>query len=280
MKDVTFRDELIYILGESYDEQALKDLLATYGDFVEIKGETATDAGTYKLYLTIDEEHANTVRWNNGTAFGQPGTYEVEWKILPIYIDKPVLDTSKSITYDGAVHSVFEVLVGYTEEGMSEELQRLMQYVRIPGDGSRGINAGAYKAQFILPDSNYAWKDLAGGIDTTHTAITIEWKINKKFLDMSNLSWTYDKNDPFKYTFENGTEKSFTLELLGLPEELEEFVSYLTYTGASTTGVAGNTASKVNNYKTVLYLFENDATLIANYELGSIDNAFYNENRS
>ena len=280
LKDVTFRDELIYILGESYDEQALKDLLATYGDFVEIKGETATDAGTYKLYLTIDEEHANTVRWNNGTAFGQPGTYEVEWKILPIYIDKPVLDTSKSITYDGAEHSVFEVLVGYTEEGMSEELQRLMQYVRIPGDGSRGINAGAYKAQFILPDSNYAWKDLAGGIDTTHTAITIEWKINKKFLDMSNLSWTYDKNDPFKYTFENGTEKSFTLELLGLPEELEEFVSYLTYTGASTTGVAGNTASKVNNYKTVLYLFENDATLIANYELGSIDNAFYNEYRS
>ena len=30
--------------------------------------------------------------WNNGTEFGQPSTYEIKWKILPIYIVKPALN--------------------------------------------------------------------------------------------------------------------------------------------------------------------------------------------
>ncbi|MCM1233094.1 MAG: hypothetical protein NC489_23470, partial [Ruminococcus flavefaciens] len=282
-EEITFTGNEIDVIEQSYAENPdeLAALIASYGDYVEYEGRTAVDADTYVLYLKIKPEYTGTVRWNNGSAFGQPGTYEMEWKILPIYIYKPVPNPTAVIEYNGGEHSVFESLQGYTdgENGaMSEELQQLLQYARIPGEGSRGINAGNYTASFILPDSNYAWTDITGGRDETHTSLTVDWTISKKPLDLSNLSWTYDEENPFKYTFKNGEEATFTLKLEGLPLELTDYVSYLTYVGDVSS--AGNTASKVGTYRTVLYLFENDAQLIANYELGSINEEFYNKYKS
>ena len=138
-------------LGEDYDA-----LIESYGEYVDITGNTATDAGTYTLYLTIKDEYLNTVRWDNGTSFGQPGTYELTWKINPIRIRRPQLAAGVTITYDGKEHSIFELLDGYSETGLSPELAKLMQYVRISSEGSRGINASdTYLATFTLINSNF-----------------------------------------------------------------------------------------------------------------------------
>ena len=170
-------------------------LFRSYGDYVEMTGETGTDAGTYTLYLKIKDEFAKTVRWNNGTEFGQPSTYEIKWKILPIYIVKPALnyDESAKIYYDGGEHSVFEALIGYNGGEMSDDLKGLLENAYIPGEGSRGINADDYVATFMLPDSNHAWKDLTGEVDEFANKLTFDWTIHKKHLDMSKLEWSYDE---------------------------------------------------------------------------------------
>ena len=279
LEEVSYTGSEMNILNESLTEEELMDLLISYGDYVEMTGETGTDAGTYTLYLKIKDEFAKTVRWNNGTEFGQPSTYEIKWKILPIYIVKPALnyDESAKIYYDGGEHSVFEALIGYNGGEMSDDLKGLLENAYIPGEGSRGINADDYVATFMLPDSNHAWKDLTGEVDEFANKLTLDWTIHKKHLDMSKLEWSYDETNPFKYTYENGEEQKFTIELKGLPEELAEYVSYITYVNGSTNGIKDNKASQVGEYKTVVWLFENDPEMLANYELGSIDKDFYDK---
>ena len=261
------------ILQSSLTEEAYDKLMEEYGDYVEITGNTATDAGTYTLYLTIKDEYVNTVRWDNGTQFGLPGTYAIDWKILPVYLVKPTLDSTLFATFDGYEHSVFEVLEGYKDGELSDELAALQKYARLAVEGGRGINAGTYTAVFTLPNSNYCWTDSFGNIDASTSSVSIIWNISRKYLDLSKVEWNYKEDDPYVYTYENGEEYTFSLELLGVPEELKEYIRYLT------DGNGGNTASKVGTYKTVLYLF--DSSIDANnYELGAMPSEFYEKYRS
>ena len=248
-------------LGEDYDA-----LIESYGEYVDITGNTATDAGTYTLYLTIKDEYLNTVRWDNGTSFGQPGTYELTWKINPIRIRRPQLAAGVTITYDGKEHSIFELLDGYSETGLSPELAKLMQYVRISSEGSRGINASdTYLATFTLINSNFIWVDEYDVPTSDGESISLGWAIARQRLDFSKLDWN-NPSAKFEYTLVNGEVQKVGIELVNLPIELQEYVYYLTYFEDGSSELT-NKASEIGSYRTVVY-FMQDEVDFNNFELG------------
>ena len=132
-----------------------------------------------------------------------------------------------------------------------------MQLAQISGDTA--VNAGTYEVRFKLPDSNYAWISDVGAVSDADLQ-TFVWTIEQKQLDMSQIAWNYDEKDPFQYTIENGEVQVHKLELTGLPEELEEHITYLT------DGDIGNERSAMGTYKTVIYFFQNDVDH-SNYKL-------------
>lgn len=267
-------DILKYSLGDDYDK-----FIDEYGDFIKITGNTGTDAGSYTMNLTIKEEFSNTIRWNNGTQFGQQGTYSVIWKINPVYLIIPAISPSLSIYYDGNEHSVFEVLNGYSENGLSDDLNAVLQHAKVSSEGSRAINAGSYTAILNLPDRNFAWMDVAGNI-SKETAVVIEnWKILPKPLDMSGVYWgfeddngkiiKYTESSPYVFTIENGNIKKFTMSLMGIPDELKPYITYLT------DGEDGNTKSAVGSYATTVRIYELGSDESGNYTLIDIPTDFY-----
>ena len=240
-------------------DKAYDEWLEKYGEYFEAVGATGTLAGGYTLQLKIKDIYTNTVHWNNDTAKGQPGTYTIQWKILPIYITIPTTSGAE-IVYDGSAHSVFELFEGYKDGELSKELQALMQLAKISGDS--GVNAGSYEARFLLPDTNYAWKSSTGGI-SNDLLQTLPWAIQKKKLDMSKIHWNYDPSNPFQYTLENGEVQEHSIVLEGVPEELNEFITYIT------NGQIGNKASLMGTYNTVVYFFQDNIE----YENYSMENA-------
>ena len=229
-------------------EEAYDEWLNEYGKYFEVTGATGTSAGGYTLQLKIKDIYLNTVHWDNNTAKGQPGTYTIKWEILPIYIMIPSTALGVEIVYDGSAHSVFELLEGYNDGNLSDELKALLQLAQISGDS--GVNAGTYEARFKLPDTNYAWKSPTGGI-SDDLLQTLPWAIQKKKLDMSHISWNYDP-DTFQYTLENGEVQEHEIILEGVPEDLKEFISYFT------DGERGNSRSLMGTYMTVVYFFQDN----------------------
>ena len=274
LTDVTYTGAETDIIQNSLGDEAYDKLLTEYGDYVTITGNTATVAGSYRVYLTIKDEYLNTIRWDNGTDFGQPGTYIINWNILPIYIERPNTNAS-TVVYDGQEHSVFEKLVGYNPDGaMSEGLQGLMQNARISSEGSRGINAGTYSATFSLPDANYAWIDgVTGNVDSSVASISVKWEITKKPLDLSGVYWgyrdvngeyqRYDEANGIYYTYSNGEPFVYSLQLCGIPEELEDFISYIIGEDS------GNSKSEIGTYKMLVFFFTREVDR-DNYNLGSL----------
>ena len=257
--EVTYSGREIDIIRQSVDEATFNKLMEQYGaifdsegnvtgfKYVEITGDKGTSIGSYRLYMKIKPEYSISVRWNDGTPAGLADTYSFEWNINPIYLIKPELNSGVYIVYDGAEHSVFEVLKGYSSSGLSDELLKLMQNARIPGEGSRSVNAGDFKATFSLPNGNYAWVDENGTPTGDSDSVVISWSIQKCVITLSTgISWNYEES--FEYTRNNGQAFAHKVELVGLPDEIKDFVSY------RTDGFAGNTASSVGKHKTTVIL--------------------------
>ena len=264
IQDPTYTGSEIDVLKYSLGDDVLEELLNIYGNYVEIIGYTGTTAGGYTLQLKIKDLYRDTIHWDNGTALGQPGTFTIKWKILPIYVPLPILNGASKIIYDGSSHSIFELFEGYNNGNLSKDLQSLMQLAVISGD--TGINAGSYEARFVLPDENYAWLTTTGAVIESSLQSFI-WTIQKKPLDMSGIHWNYKEDDPFQYTIEYGEIQPHTLKLEGIPEELEEFITYIT------DDEIGNVRSNMGTYTTVVYFFQNDIAY-DNYSLEGAPSEF------
>ena len=248
-------DILKTVLGEAeYDAW-----IAEYGKYFEIFGSKGTEAGGYTLQLKILDEYINTIRWDNGKATGQPGTFVIKWKILPIYLIDPnaLSGNNSSLVYNGEEQTVFTIL-GLSENGSAEELAVLRQYANITGD--RGVNADNYTAYFTLLNTNYAWFNPITNTESGDSdKRAISWTISPKPLDLSGIKWDY--STPHQYTLENGEAQPFEVKLAGIPEELNEFISYLT------DGLQENQRTEMGTYRTVVYLFNNDISQSSNYRL-------------
>lgn len=267
--EVTYDGSVINILDKASNSTYAK-LLAEYGDYVEISGNTAINAGEQTLYLNIKEEYGNAVRWDNGDEQGIVGTYSFAWKIIPVLIQKPDENLDVRIEYDGQAHSVFEVLKGYDDENPTPEIATLM--ANINETGGRGIDAGSYEAVLSLPNENYAWCDASGNVLDDRNPVKINWVIGRKVIDFGNAFWgymdgeeevEYDVDSPFVFTVENGKPKNFTVEILGMPEILKICTSY------STNGIDGNSAGDVGTYTTTV-TFDLSKLDRKNYEVGVV----------
>lgn len=260
-------DILQTVLGEEdYDKW-----IAEYGKYFDIIGSKGTEAGGYTLQLKIKDEYLNTIHWDNNTPIGQPGTFIIKWKILPIYLVDPngLVGNNSGLIYDGKERTVFEVL-GYQDgSDATEEIAKLRQYANITGD--RGVDAATYNAVFTLLNTNYAWWNPTTNAESTDQTAKreIAWIISPKPLDLTNIAWGY--KDPFQYTLDGGEAQGFNVELTGIPEELKEFITYLT------DGDPENSRSQIGTYRTVVYFFENDVKQSANYSLTGSYTKFLND---
>ncbi|MDE6442597.1 MAG: hypothetical protein K2L12_07610, partial [Clostridia bacterium] len=286
LKEITYDGDLVDILKDSLGDAKYDELMQQYGDYVTIEGFEGTNAGDYKLVLSIKDEYLNTVRWNNGTEFGQPGKITVGWKILPIYLVKPTLNASKVLIYDGTGHTVFELLNGYGDAGVEGYLADVLRYASVSPEGSAGINAGTYTAVFTLPNTNFAWMDAAGNIDKSATTVSVIWTINRKTLSMSGVYWGYTEydysNDPagvikeyaydtvnhYKYKLVDGMPYGYSMQLLGIPKELENFITY------TTNGTEVNKVSAIGSYTTILFMSEQAVGADGNYSLTGLNPTF------
>ncbi len=258
-------DILQYALGEAaYDEW-----IAQYGKYFEIVGSKGTDAGSYTLQLKIKEEYISTIHWANDTPNGQPGTYTIKWKIKPIYVVDPLALRGKtsSVVYSGDEHFVYETLGYENGDDATKDIAGLKQYVNIVG--ASGVDAGDYTAYFTLLNDNYAWWNPTNNEESSDKdpKRKIEWKITPKPLDMSKVKWDY--TGPYQYSIDaNGDPTEYEVKLTDIPEELNDFISYLTDENTV------NTRTSMGKYRTVVYLFENDVRQSANYSLVNIPNQF------
>ncbi len=159
---------------------------------VEFADNSFVDAGEYvaKAYITPrDTDNYNTpeplvCKWEIKKA--EPDMSRVKW------------DCSRAFTYDGEEK---EVAVTGLPEGVS-----VKSY-----SGNKAIAVGIYTARVefkVEPDGNFLEPE----------GMTFGWKIEKKLIDISGVSWTY--HDSFIY---DGRTK--TVELENLPAEIS--VSYL-----------------------------------------------------
>ena len=267
--EVTYDGTVINILDKATNTTYAK-LLAEYGNYVEITGNTAINAGEQTLYLTIKEEYGNAVRWNNGEEHGLVGTYSIAWKIIPVLIRRPERNLDARIEYDGQAHSVYEVLKGYDAKNPAPEMATLM--ANINEAGGRAIDAGNYHAVLSLPNDNYAWCDANGAILADRTAYEEDWSIAPKPIDFEKAFWgytengqeiEYDQDNPFVFTVVNGNVKNFSVEILGMPEILKLYTTY------RTNGAPGNSASAVGTYTTTVE-FDLSKIDTKNYELGTV----------
>ncbi|MDE6442179.1 MAG: hypothetical protein K2L12_05465, partial [Clostridia bacterium] len=223
--------------------------LSKFEQYLNISGNKATRIGDYKLYLQIKDEYANMVRFNDGSTVGTVETYSPKWTITPIYLVAPTKNNAVSLVYDGVQHTVYEVLVGYSQDNPQDYLLWLMRNVNLAIEGSRSVNANSnLTAVFSLINSNYAWINLDGSAYTGPSVINIKWEIKKCSIDLSEVKWDYDADKPFEYTVENGQPKVHRVSLINLPEILQAHVRY------TTGGIATNGMSAVGTYTTTFSL--------------------------
>ena len=147
------------------------------------------------LYIKIKDEYAASIRFKDSQGAITADVYSLLWKINPIYLVKPTVNSQVYITYDGNEHSVYEVLQGYSAENPSEAITWLMKNVRLSLEGSRSVNAGTFTAVFSLPNGNYAWTDADGNVDPSADSVNISWTIQKYVIDLSEVKWNYDEEN-------------------------------------------------------------------------------------
>ena len=134
-------------------------------------GETsASTVGEHTAYIEPDENHT----WQDGTRTKKT----VKWRIDPAQIDKPTLDSSVTLTYDG--NSTSPTLSGYDSAKMT-----------LGGDVS-AINAGVYTIT-VTPTSNYVWAE-----DGSRDPVEIQWQIDYQVLP--TLTWNQDLSKYVRYS--------------------------------------------------------------------------------
>lgn len=259
-----------------------KILTEEFKNYVEITGATATAVGKYTVYLKIKDEYFNTIRWYvKDNPKGQPGTFKIEWEILPIYVEVPTKvdpdEKTVKIIYDREGHSVLELLKGYNGGKFADDsnLGVLLQVATISGDRAVDANYDKegkllsgmdhYTAKFRLPDSNYAWieypVDSDPKIDRENLEKTVTWHIYQKELDLSKIAWGYvdadgkeheativDKKAEFQYTVEDGVVQPHELRLIGIPDEISDVITYLT------GETEGSVRTEMGDYHTIVFL--------------------------
>ncbi|MBQ7703917.1 MAG: hypothetical protein IJT73_00590 [Selenomonadaceae bacterium] len=110
----------------------------------------ATDAGEHTAYV----EPAANYTWNDSTTTKKT----VKWTIDPVQISAPALDSSETLTYNGAEQS--PTLTGYDSNKMT-----------LGGDTVK-TDAGDYVLT-VTPNSNYCWTD------SSQDTINLNWSIAK-----------------------------------------------------------------------------------------------------
>lgn len=150
------------------------------GADVEYDGATETQAGKYLARATLNGNYCFI------------GSAEHEWEIAKADYDMSdaAWGDSEGFVYDGEVRSV--ALASFPQE----------LGVRYSGHEGRGAGEYLARASFVNPDTHNF---------NTPEDMTLEWKIDKKELDMSAVRWNYDG----AFTYDGEIKR---VELEGLPE--------------------------------------------------------------
>ena len=134
-------------------------------------GETSSyNAGEYTAYVEPDENYT----WQDGTRTKKT----VKWQIAPAQIDKPTLDSSVTLTYDG--NSKSPTLSGYDSAKMTL------------GSDTSATNAGVYTIT-ATPTANYCWAE-----DGSRDPVEIQWQIDYQVLP--TLIWNQDPSRYVRYS--------------------------------------------------------------------------------
>ena len=177
------------------------------GADVEYEGATETQAGKYLARATLNGNYCFI------------GSAEHEWEIAKADFDMSgaAWGVSEGFVYDGEVRSV--------------GLASFPQELGVRYSGHEGRAAGEYlaRASFVNPDTHNF---------NTPDDMTLEWKIDKKELDMSAVRWDYDG----AFTYDGEVKR---VELEGLPEGV-----YAEYENAAAYDAGIYTARAVLKYDT------------------------------
>ena len=179
-----------------------------YGSAQTWSGETSASAvGEYTAYVVPNENYL----WNDGTRTQK----SLKWRIDPAPIEKPTLDTSVVLTYDG--NSKSPTLSGYDSTKMT-----------LASDTSK-TNAGIYTIT-ATPTANYVWAE-----DGSRDAVEIEWQIDYLVLtrpSVGSSDWYYndilfDGNANYTiYTYFSGTvQYPFGPNASAIPARLQNYDS-------------------------------------------------------
>lgn len=151
-------------------------------------GETsASTVGEHTAYVEPDENHT----WQDGTRTKKT----VKWRIAPAQIDKPTLDSSVTLTYDG--NSKSPTLSGYDSAKMT-----------LGGDVS-AINAGVYTIT-VTPTSDYVWKE-----DGSNNTLSFDWAIEKTVV--TTPAWNYTGNGQNVSLTSKGNKTTLNFTYNGTP---------------------------------------------------------------
>ena len=102
---------------------------------------------------------------------------------------------------------------------------------------------------------------------------TFPWTIKKKYLDLSKVKWEYEGD--YVYTRVNNTEKEFSVKVVNIPDELLDYVVYVTtYTtpdGLNTEQIENAAGTKAGAYYTICTIsgYAENEFFVKNYEVGA-----------
>lgn len=151
-------------------------------------GETsASTVGEHTAYVEPDQNHT----WQDGTRTKKT----VKWRIDPAPIDKPALDSSVTLTYDG--NSKSPTLSGYDKNKMTL------------GSDTSATNAGVYTIT-VTPTSNYVWKE-----DGSNNTLSFDWAIEKTVV--TTPAWNYTGNGQNVSLTSKGNKTTLNFTYNGTP---------------------------------------------------------------
>ena len=182
-----------------------------------------TEVGKYTAKAIFSTEDSNYVLTDTEST--------LDWEIIKIKVNiedvKWDYDANNPFVYDGTDKTVS--LVGYPAE------------VTVNYDNNVQNEVGPYKATATLVPTDDAHYELVGELN-----YSLDWEIVKAKINISDIKWDYDANNPFVY---DGTDK--TVSLVGVPKNVS--VNY-----------DENVQNEVGPYKATATLVPADA---AHYEL-------------
>ena len=127
----------------------------------------------------------------------------------------------------------------YNGEEQSIELLNIPNNVEVTYENNKATNAGTYTAIATVEydENNYKITN------DEHLALTQQWSINKKQIDMWSVKWDYSATQPYTY---DGNKKE--VKLINLPEGIS-----VNYENNTKTNAGTYTASATLNYNTTNY---------------------------